>query len=376
MRAPLIVGGGPAGSAAAIRLAMAGLQPTLLERSREPEDKVCGDFLSGGSLAALRSLGLDPALLGGHPIHRVRLLQGERTAEAALPFAALGVSRRHLDAVLLEAAAQRGTLVRRGERLRGLSADGRVARLTSGESLAPRTLFLATGKHDVAGALRPDRAGGAVGLKAYVRLAPVQRAALAGSVEVVLLRGAYAGLQLVENDRAVVCVMQDRSAAPHRRSPADGAGPLASRDVAALLADLAARAPALARRLEGAVPERLRPFAIAGIPYGHLHRTDPADPTGLFRLGDQACVIPSLAGEGIALALGSGRLAAETWIGGGDAARYHHCFSRAVAPPLRRAVGLHRLCLGPAQAWVVSLAGWIPGLLPLAAAWTRATRLG
>ncbi|MBN8906055.1 MAG: FAD-dependent monooxygenase, partial [Rhodospirillales bacterium] len=136
MHAPLIVGGGPAGSAAAIRLAMAGLQPTLLERSREPEDKVCGDFLSGGSLAALRSLGLDPAMLGGHPIRRVRLLQGERTAEAALPFAALGVSRRHLDAVLLEAAAQRGTLVRRGERLRGLSADGRVARLTSGESLA------------------------------------------------------------------------------------------------------------------------------------------------------------------------------------------------------------------------------------------------
>jgi geranylgeranyl reductase family protein len=53
----IIVGAGPAGSAAAILLAEAGLSVLLLERSRFPRDKVCGDFVSPRGLRKLAELG-------------------------------------------------------------------------------------------------------------------------------------------------------------------------------------------------------------------------------------------------------------------------------------------------------------------------------
>src|SRR5437879_2308685 len=55
----LIAGAGPAGAAAAIRLARAGLRVVLCDRSQFPRDKACGDGLIADSVAALKLLGLD-----------------------------------------------------------------------------------------------------------------------------------------------------------------------------------------------------------------------------------------------------------------------------------------------------------------------------
>jgi NaMN:DMB phosphoribosyltransferase len=58
----VIVGGGPAGAAAACLLARHGRRPLLLERETGAHDKVCGDFVSVEAQAALAALGLDPLL--------------------------------------------------------------------------------------------------------------------------------------------------------------------------------------------------------------------------------------------------------------------------------------------------------------------------
>jgi geranylgeranyl reductase family protein len=58
----LIAGAGPAGCAAAIQLARAGRRVILLDRSRFPRDKACGDGLIADSIAALQTLGLDDAV--------------------------------------------------------------------------------------------------------------------------------------------------------------------------------------------------------------------------------------------------------------------------------------------------------------------------
>ena len=55
----VVVGAGPAGSAAAIGLARAGAGVLLLERTRETGDALCGGFLSWRTLARLDALGID-----------------------------------------------------------------------------------------------------------------------------------------------------------------------------------------------------------------------------------------------------------------------------------------------------------------------------
>lgn len=54
-----IVGAGPAGLTAALFLAKAGIQCTLIEKSTFPRDKVCGDALSGKVLSVLKKLNID-----------------------------------------------------------------------------------------------------------------------------------------------------------------------------------------------------------------------------------------------------------------------------------------------------------------------------
>ena len=55
----IVVGGGPAGTAAAIVAGRKGRRVLLLERGRFPRHKVCGEFVSAESLALLKVL-LDP----------------------------------------------------------------------------------------------------------------------------------------------------------------------------------------------------------------------------------------------------------------------------------------------------------------------------
>ena len=152
----LIVGGGPAGSAAAIMLARAGAAPELIERTSGPRDVVCGGFLGWDALAALGHLGLDPWMLGARPIERLRLASARRTIEVRLPFGAAGLSRRTLDEALLAAAAEAGAEVRRGAAVRAVE-DGRRVRLDSGEEIEADALFLATGKHELRGLARKHR---------------------------------------------------------------------------------------------------------------------------------------------------------------------------------------------------------------------------
>lgn len=57
----VIVGAGPAGSAAAITLARSGVEALVVDKATFPRDKICGDGLTTGALRQLEDLGLDPA---------------------------------------------------------------------------------------------------------------------------------------------------------------------------------------------------------------------------------------------------------------------------------------------------------------------------
>ncbi len=362
-RPPLIIGGGPAGAAAAALIAAAGHPVTLIERNSGPTDKLCGDFLSGAAVSALYALGLEPPTMGAAPVRTIRLVHRRTTAETALPFPALGLSRRCLDEALLDMAARRGATILRGQTVHGLerTGSGFTARTATAGPVSADIAFLATGKHDLRNLARPPRPNGLIGLKMYYDLEPDQRDALRGCIELLLLRGGYAGLQLVEHDRAVLCLLLP--AVRYRRVGARWD---------ALLDSLTEDAPLLGRRLVGARPRLEKPLAIAGTPYGHLHRLERNAPPGLFRLGDQACVVPSFAGDGMAIALQSATAAVSTWLAGGTAADYHASFARQANIPMRFAALLHFACRTPAAQPIVAAAcrAW-PATLRLAATLTR-----
>jgi len=347
----LIVGGGPAGAAAAIGLARAGAMPLLVERSAGERDVVCGGFLGWDALIRLRQLGIDPAALGAKPIHRLRLVAGGRAVERPLPKPAMGLSRRRLDTSLLGVAEAEGAAVLRGRAAR--IAEDRLVRLDDGEEIAADAMFLATGKHELRGATRETgRRKVSVGLRAVLAASADMARDLAEVIELHLYDGGYAGLLMQEDGQVNLCL----SVAQARM----GEG----RD--ALLADLWREAPLLADRV-GAIPADWE--AVAGVPYGWRAK---ATTPGVYRVGDQAAVIASLAGDGIAIALASGVAAAQACLhGDGKGARdYQKAFARRALRPVVAAEALRHMAERP---WERKVMMGLSGLAGLAA---RMTRIG
>lgn len=359
MTGVLVIGGGLAGAAAAIRLARAGRAVSLWERERAPAHKICGEFLSWEAQAHLRALGLDPDALGAVAIDRVRLVTARRVAEAPLGFTARSLTRRSLDAALLRLAEDAGADVQRGVTAREVQGDGTV--VSSHGEVRPATLMVATGKHKLRGIAR-DGAGtlnGQLGFKAYLRLVPAQRALLDRHVELHLFEGGYAGLQLVERAAANLCFL----VSPGRWKRLGG-------DFAALLAELGAEVPLLGERLAGAVPLLDRPLAISGVPYGYLHRPGAGE-TG-WRLGDQAAVIPSFTGDGMSLALHSARLATTALLTGDGPADYLRRLAGDAGGAVRRATWMQQASAeGGRLDRTVAVLALAPGLVRLGAGLTR-----
>ena len=117
----LVVGAGPAGTAAAITLARAGRRVVVLDKAAFPRDKICGDGLTTGALRLLEQLGLDPrAVPSWRDVDDVRLsTPRRRVITFPLPrghgrYAAVA-RRSELDDALVAVARAAGAEVREAE---------------------------------------------------------------------------------------------------------------------------------------------------------------------------------------------------------------------------------------------------------------------
>jgi menaquinone-9 beta-reductase len=291
-----VVGGGPAGSAAALRARQ--LRPRasvlLLDRSDFPRDKACGDGIAAHGRDELALLGVPDLIADYFPTDRLSVLSpgGESVAAtAARPNHV--VPRKVFDARLVDAARDRGVEVRRHKVRRLAAADGRV--VIDG-TVAARAVVAADGANSTVrrllGVPAPAEKHTAIAVRGYADLPPGGE--LADGAQFIAMQKAgwpaYAWSFPIGDGRANVGFGM---LLPRLRATGRPGREVLHGRLAELLPDLPAR-DLLAHHLP-------------------LSPSRPAIP-GRGRVllaGDAASLINPLTGEGIYYALASGRLAGE-----------------------------------------------------------------
>lgn len=151
----LIIGGGPAGSAAAIVAARAGVRVTLFEKGPHGRDKVCGDGLTPRAVAALEELKVDHS--AAHRIDGLRMIAGKKTRELSWPttdrFPNHGAvwPRHRFDTHLIDLAIEAGADVRfDSEALPVMEGDRCIGVTSGGDTYTAPLTILAAGAQGAA----------------------------------------------------------------------------------------------------------------------------------------------------------------------------------------------------------------------------------
>ncbi|SPF44719.1 Monooxygenase, FAD-binding [Candidatus Sulfotelmatobacter kueseliae] len=121
-----VIGGGPAGLAAAIAARQCGLRVVVADGARPPIDKACGEGLLPDGLAALERLGIHIPVSDGRPFCGIRFVTNSAAADASFPGGSVGlaVRRTSLHRILMERAAQLGVDLLWQTPVTGMAADG------------------------------------------------------------------------------------------------------------------------------------------------------------------------------------------------------------------------------------------------------------
>lgn len=123
----VVIGGGPAGLAAAIAAQARGFSCLVVERLPAPVDKTCGEGLMPDGVRELRRLGVDLVTAHGAPFRGIRFTNGGHTVDSTFPEGiGIGVRRPVLHALLAERAAGAGVELRWG--VAGEVVDGHTVR--------------------------------------------------------------------------------------------------------------------------------------------------------------------------------------------------------------------------------------------------------
>ncbi len=297
-----VIGAGPAGACAAAALAEQGWRVALIERSKFPRHKVCGEFLSPEAQSTLRELGLHACLATLAPVTLdAATLTDRRGAELSvdLPGPGWGLSRYAMDAALAAAAVERGAELRAETMALAVEPSPagvtlRLRRRGGVSMLHARTVLMAGGRQSAhrlpPAAVSPGGRPRYVGVKAHVANLTMPR-----QVALYLFDGGYVGINLVETGHANVCLLATYEAFARAGGTPEG-----------MFSAIADQNRAFRAQMKGTqlLPETI--CTVAGVDTGR-----PGVPwDGMACLGDTATMIPPLCGDGMAMALRSAELCA------------------------------------------------------------------
>jgi flavin-dependent dehydrogenase len=290
-----ILGGGPAGSAAAIAALQHGAPVAVVEKSPFPRHKVCGEFLSPETAVVLNDLGVwgSFAALGPAKVRRMILTIGACVRRSSLPETAWGCSRYALDHLLFERAKSLGAVVSRAQ--------------------LPRQPIdvLAVGRTHIT-----ERGRRTFGFKAHFR-GPSDDA-----VELYFFDGCYIGVCPVEDGITSICGLAPEELL--RRFDFDY-------DV------LPSRCCPLAERI-ASFTRVTKWFSAGPLVFRHFFRNWPNP--AVYPAGDALSFVDPFTGSGILSALLSGQLAGRAAARGTPVQDYLADCRRALSSPFQVATGL------------------------------------
>ncbi|HEY6190006.1 MAG TPA: NAD(P)/FAD-dependent oxidoreductase [Pyrinomonadaceae bacterium] len=313
----IVVGGGPAGTSAAIHLATRGARVMLAEQKKFPRAKLCGEFISPECLEHFARLGVAQSMTraGGAEVSET-LFYARGGASVSVPSkwfgagraVALGLSRAEMDERLMSRARDVGVHVLEEARAAGLLVeDGCVAGVR---------LKVCGSEREYRSRVTLDATGRARALSRYIessgrrRREPHKRAPLVAfkahlegaqgnpeHCEIYFYRGGYGGLSSVEGGLSNLCFIVSARDARNRNGDAER-----------VMREVLMTNKRAARTLSHARPcsEWL------GVALESFGRHQPAPAEGLLAVGDAASFIDPFTGSGMLMALESGEIAAHT----------------------------------------------------------------
>ena len=297
-----VIGAGPAGSFAAIRLAQSGFDTTLIEQKTFPRDKVCGECLSSLGLQTLSSHGLLGLLeqAGLHTLSRGQIHgQDDATFSMPLPAAMGGITRRTMDQTLLTRARDAGATILQPVRCEGRTETSLTLRSldTNQVSLHEFDLVVQADGKPRDGA-KPTHQ---FGIKTHFRNIELDP----GAIHLFSTGGTYGGIARVEDglwNAAFVVNAGDLK--------------LAGGDVGRLFESTVALSPQLARAMRFST--HAGAWVSCPLPRYSVARQWP---DGVIPLGNAAAALEPIGGEGMGLALASSSLAVDEIIRARDESR-------------------------------------------------------
>lgn len=301
----VVIGGGLAGAYAATVLARRGQRVVLLEAEKYPRHKVCGEFLSPECAALFAETGFLERLQALVPatIRTVRLTAPNGVAwRSEFPAPAFGVSRYALDAALVAYAQEQGVEVCDGTRVTEVSGSLRdgftvTARTAQGQqTFTGRSIIAAHGKRS-----NLDRALNRAFLRQSQPYIGLKRhfagPALPGHVDLHIFAGGYCGMSQVEGGATNVCLLVRQDV--FQRA--------AGGSTEVFIRWMSAQNPQLGAWLAQAAPLLPEWLSIGQVPFVPKTLLEG----DVLMAGDAAGMIAPLAGDGMAMALHSGKLAAD-----------------------------------------------------------------
>ena len=306
----IVIGGGPAGSASAIRLAQKGRRVRLYEKTIFPRQKLCGGYLSHEGVHELDRLGvLEDVQKNSIPLYRTVIASTKGTrVESPLHAPALSITRDSLDSILLRLARKSGVDVHEGEDGRPHIGSARYTVIAAGRGFHP--------------AFPETRKPHFIGIQATFE----NVSGITDQVELDIVEGGYVGLARQEAARVNVCALTTIAMLKTWGPSLDS-----------VMARFLVENPVLRDHMKDATrvgewmavnPVRM---GIRTLAKGNV-----------FYAGDAACVVDPFAGEGMSIGLYTANLLTEalTQTLEKPDVVYHRLWRKAFLPPLRWSAAL------------------------------------